>query len=267
MKKTTILNLITLLVTLFLLIFVVRAWYVSNEEVSITGANGGTSSDNFTLELERGTYSNSSWTWENTNSLAISEMQPGDAFFFRFKITASNSGSFKVSLHKLESALQEGSFQRTAVTTGGTTKYYVTMNGTKLYEMINATTAKITDGDNVAHTLYTYDEVNQKFELADYKIEDCFKYYDYGKGDSTFFNSHANAIGSDYLHAYDVTNALATYTIDTTTSNVWYGYFALEFNEEYSNKSYKHMDGIVKEDSNLFLSQIFNIKEFALEEI
>lgn len=272
MKKRTIINLITLLITTFLLIFVGRAWYVVNDKATANGIIATSASDAFTLELERGTYNAgqaTKWSWENTNNLSIANMQPGNAFFFRFKITASKAGSFKVSLNQIISSIQANTLTR--IQNGD--KYYVGLNSTKIFEMDNGT--KQTIYSNLTGTklgvLYNYDVEEEEFSLEDFKVEDSFKFYDYGLGNATYFNNQDNKVNNDgqvtqnasLLSAVD-----ARYTIQSVSeSTVWYGYFALEFNEELSIKTYKHMDGTVKSDSNLFQAQILSIKQFTLEEI
>ena len=219
MNKRLIINLITLVITAFLLIFVVRAWYVTNEKANVSGIVGETNSDNFTLELQRGTYnagSTTKWTWENTNNLAISNMQPGDTFFFRFKITASKAGKFKVSLSQIVSQIQENTLVRTAVTTGGNTKYYVTMNGTKLYEMQTATLLSIYSnaaGTTKLGDLYSYDAEEEEFGLVDFKVEDAFKFYDYQVGGDTFFDTYDNfpAVGEQTMLYFDLNERILYY--------------------------------------------------------
>ena len=279
MNKRLIINLITLVITAFLLIFVVRAWYVTNEKASVSGIHAVSASDALVLELERGTYnagSETKWTWTNTNDLSIRNMQPGDAFFFRFKITASKAGKFKITLNKITSSLQENTFVRLLENT----KYYAALNTTKLYEM-DSTGSEVEIFSDVAGTtslgiLYNYgpseeDSNVNVFTLDDFLVQDTFKYYDYGIGNSTYFNSQNNKVTDDgtiTTNAKLLNNISAEYEIESVDeSNVWYGYFALEFNEELSLKNYKHIDGKVKSDSNLYQAQLLNIKEFALTEI
>ena len=99
-----------------LLIFVGRAWYVNNAKVNANNIIGVSATDDFKLELERGKYnSDSSWTWTNVNNLSITSIQPGDVFFFRFKITISKASSFQVSINDVESVLQDTLITRTSV--------------------------------------------------------------------------------------------------------------------------------------------------------
>ena len=108
MNKKLILNLITLVTTSLLLVLVVFSWYVSNKVVRATNIMGESATDNFTLNLERGEYDGSSWTWTPTKSLSISNMQPGDTFFFRFRIESHKGGSLKIKLTDIESKITEG---------------------------------------------------------------------------------------------------------------------------------------------------------------
>ena len=279
MNKRLIINLITLVITAFHLIFVVRAWYVTNEKASVSGIIGSSDSDDFTLELERGIYNSGSqtkWTWVSTNDLSIQNMQPGDAFFFRFKITASKAGSFRITLSKINSSLQENTFVRLLENT----KYYAALNTTKLYEM-DSLGSEVEIFSDVSGTtslgiLYNYgpkEEGSEEnvFTLDDFLVQDTFKYYDYGIGSASFFDSQNNIVTDDgtvYDNAELLNNISIDYEIQSIDeSTIWYGYFALEFNEELSMKSYKHIDGKVKSDSNLYQAQVLNIKEFALTEI
>lgn len=278
MNKRLVINLITLVITAFLLIFVVRAWYVTNEKASVSGIIGSSDSDDFTLELERGIYNSGSqtkWTWVSTNDLSIQNMQPGDAFFFRFKITASKAGSFRITLSKINSSLQENTFVRLLENT----KYYAALNTTKLYEMdsLGSEVEIYSDVNGTTlGTLYNYgpkEEGSEEniFTLDDFLVQDTFKYYDYGIGDTTFFDSQNDKVTDDgtvTTKAKLLNDISIDYEIQSVDeSSVWYGYFALEFNEGLSMKSYKHIDGKVKSDSNLFQAQVLNIKEFALTEI
>ncbi len=64
MKRNLILNIATLVTTSLLLVFLVMAWYISNEQVSVTGIQGSTADDAFQLTLERGTNNSYHQSWE-----------------------------------------------------------------------------------------------------------------------------------------------------------------------------------------------------------
>ena len=378
MKKNLILNFFTLSVTCLLLIFVVMAWYITNEQVSVTGIVGSTEGDRFSLELERGEYNNGTWEWQETKSLAISNMQPGDVFFFRFKITVLKQGQFSTQFTDIESKIDP---EVVLARAGEVDDYYVSLNGNKYVNMNSAgTLAQVSVGADSEHsetkTLYSYDSEQatdyEKFSLVDFKVEDTFNFYDYGIGDSTFlyddnvendstgyavvidaidYNRHLVSnryylkVGDEYVLAtgdytesftyYSYDEVSGTYTEETngyaqlqryrqslvsdkyyvrsgsgtnqdpytyafatgtftpgynyyvaspstnirsiplvgaTTSyqinelGIKYQYFALEFNDELSIKTYLHQDGTYKADSNLYQAQILSIRKIGLKE-
>ncbi len=271
MNKKLVLNIITLVITTFLLIFVINAWYVSNSTATVSNVTGTTANDGFTLDLERGTYNGTSqvdgrtvynWTWQSTNDLSINNMEPGDAFFFRFKVTPTKNGTYRVSLGNITSSIQKDSNNADIIKQERVgDDYYVTFNSTKLFKMDNATTMNVygdtSKTDNLG-TLYTY--ASGKFTLDDYKVQDVFRYYNFGKLESDDFGRE-NVIPSDYT-GVALENVSYTYTASNT--NQFYVYFALEFNDEASLETYLHLDGTVKTDSNLYLCQLLKIGQFEL---
>ena len=275
MKKRTIINLITLIITTFLLIFVGRAWYVTNEKATVSNILATSESNSFTLELQRGTYNvadTPKWTWSENgiNNLSINSMQPGDTSFFRFKITISKASNFKVSVDEVNSILQENVLTRENVGTN----YYVMLNNTKLYKMNSATQCKIYSDTNETTelgVLYNYDTEEEKFTLDDFKVQSAFRFYDYGLHDDTYFNTQDNIVTNDHDITGDgkeIENLSVTYSATGITGTVVrYGYFALEFNDAASMKTYKHLDGTVKADSNLYQAQTMEIKKFVLQEL
>lgn len=274
MKKRNIINLITLVITAFLLIFVGRAWYVTNEKATVSGINAVSASDAFTLELQRGEYNagnTTKWTWTDTNNLSVANMQPGNAFFFRFKIVASKAGKFKVSLNKIVSSIQADVLSRVSEGENPNIDYYVAIYSTKMYKMDNATKVTIKNATSDLGVLYQNYTEEDGFELKDFKVQDTFKFYDYGLHEDNYFNTQDNNVTNDGTvtsNAKLLNEVSAEYTISSVEeTNTWYGYFALEFNEALSLVSYKHLDGFVKSDSNLYQAQMLSIKEFALEEI
>lgn len=267
MNKKLILNVITLATTTLLLVLVMFSWYVTNKEVRATGIMAGTETDNFTLILERGEYDGSSWTWTETKSLSISNMQPDDAFFFRFRIYSNNGGSLKVSLSKIESNITSGK-----ITLDSDNKS-VLINGVKVYELANNAVTiteykKDSSNNDVVdstHTLYTYS--NEEFSLSYYLIQNTFKYYDYGvqTGDNAATFTYDDKVSHSPNAGVVLTEIAKTYTgLLTGTS---YAYFALEFNDELSTKSYMHIDNQVKSDSNLFQAQTLVIGRIGVEEV
>lgn len=279
MNKRTIINLITLVITAFLLIFVGRAWYVNNAKVNANNIIGVSATDDFKLELERGKYnSDSSWTWTNVNNLSITSMQPGDVFFFRFKITISKASSFQVSINDVESVLQDTLITRTSVentsVNPSTTDYYVSLNTTRLYKMDSATVCNLyTKDDKSTHkVLYTYDTTDAVLKLQDYLVETTFRFYNYDLHDADFFDDKDNVLSDDDLEitgeGQTLDNLSVTYDASSITGTVVkYGYFALEFNNEASEVEYVHLDGNFKKDSNPYQGQTLAIKKFVLQEL
>ena len=259
MKKNMFINLIMLSVTSFLLVLVLMAWYVSNQQVSASGITGKTEDGSFTLELERGTYNSANtekWTWDKTKALSISNMQPNDVFFFRFKITAKNGGSLKVKLSGIESAITS------SVTVSGTS---VLIGGVKYFDLAN-NKVTVKNGDTTLGTLYNYS--NSELSLADFKVEDTFKFYDYGIGTVNFYKPDSAIYYTDSISEAPNSGVVLS-NITTTYSNlsegVSYGYFALEFNDALSLKTYTHLDGTVKTDNNLYQAQTLSISSISVE--
>ena len=258
MKKNRIINLIMLSVTSLLLILVSMAWYVSNKEVKASGITGKTEDGSFTLELERGTYNEANatkWTWTPTSSLSITNMQPNDVFFFRFKITARTTGSLNVRLAGISSALTS------SVTVEGTD---VLIGGVKAYDLVN-NKVTIKNGDTTLGTLYNYS--SGELSLADYKVENTFKFYDYGVGTVNFYKEGTTYYTDSLTEAPKAGVRLTSITTkyEDLDEGVSYGYFALEFNDALSLVTYTHLDGKSKEDSNLYQAQTLSISSISVE--
>jgi len=263
MKKNILINLITLSITSLLLVLVVMAWYVSNTVVTASGITGRTADGNFELLLQRGEYNDNSWTWTDTKSLSISNMQPADVFFFRFKITARTSGSLKVNLSGISSQIPND------VLTLGKDNKSVYVSGTKYYEL-TSNAVVIKNGETTLGTLYNYS--NGTFTLDDFLVHETFNYLDYGLGTADFYKPDTNPDTKIYYTtdisecpkpAEDLTNISANYTISTAGDH--YGYFALEFNDAKSLKTYTHIDGVSKTDSNLYQAQTLSISTISVE--
>ena len=249
-SKNLIINIVLLTITAGLLIATMMAWYISNKEVSASGISASTDDGLFTLELERGTYADDTWSWTPTSSLSISNMQPNDTFFFRFKITARSEGSLRVKLSGISSNLQEDSV------TLSNDNISVLVNGAKCYELDNNNRVMIN-----SQILYTY--ANSSFSLGYYLVQNTFKYYDYEIGTSSF-EYDDNVLNSPNA-GVQLLDISATYNV--SDAGIFYGYFALEFNDQLSLVNYQHIDGITKEDSNLYQSQILAIKQISVETI
>ena len=81
-KINLILSSISLSITALLLVMITVAWYATNKTAYVTAGIGSTKGIGYDLALQRGTYQNNSWTWEYTNDLSITHLQPGDVYYF-----------------------------------------------------------------------------------------------------------------------------------------------------------------------------------------
>ena len=239
------------------------SWYVSNKEVSASGIVARTKDSDFVLRLERGIYDSveDEWDWQPTTSLSITNMQPDDAFFFRFRIEANITGRINVKLSSITSTLDN-------TVTLGTDNTSVLVGGAKYYDLDNTNKVVIKGANNsTLGTLYEY--INSKFELKDFLVQDTFYYYDYGLGTEDFYRTGTTYYTDDVSECPNdemvLDNITASYTLATT--GVAYGYFALEFNDELSIKDYIPLDGLLKSDSNLYQSQVLAIKQISVEAV
>lgn len=263
MNKKILINIVMLSLTSLLLIITMFSWYVSNKQVSANGITATTAEGNFDLVLEKGTYDSThkTWTWEPTKSLSITNMQPNDVFFFRFKITAKTTGNLKVTLSNIKSEAVNN------VVKLDIDNKSVLISGVKTYELDSSNNVVIKNGNTTLGTLYSY--ATGKFSLVDYEIQDTFYYYSYGLGTENFYKTGTTYYTDDISECpnnppQDLTNITETYSI---SSNESYGYFALEFNNTKSEVTYTHIDGAVKKDSNLYQAQSLVIATIGVEEV
>lgn len=268
MKKNLILNSITLFLTTLIIVMITMAWYLANDTVKAEGIFGRTEDEDYSLKLQRGIYNstNSTWTWTDTNSLSISNIQPGDSFFFRIIITTSRDIRLDMDFAGIESAVDS------SITAANG---YVSIGATKKYNIVN-NSVKVTEGGQ-SKTLYNI--TGNKVELVDYKVEDTFRFYNYGicttnpnsviSGTSnvtvTYNNQPLdNNVSNDNITPVPLGNVQTNYSVTSTgTNTIAFAYFALEFNDAASIVDYSYtFDNVLKtcSDSNLYQSQYLNIK-------
>ena len=93
MKRNLILSFCSLFITTFLLVCTLFAWFTANSKVQAGNIVSGSAGDLMTLSIERGTYvgpsnatsySDANWEWTETKGVNITNMEPGQIFFFRF---------------------------------------------------------------------------------------------------------------------------------------------------------------------------------------
>ena len=270
-----ILSLISLSITALLLVMITMAWYATNKTAYVNGGVGSTKGTDYDLTLQRGTFKNNTWTWENTNDLSITHLQPGDAYFFRFKIEYDAQVLFETSFSDITSSLVENDL---VVATVGT-KTYVRINGTNqnwLESVSNAVNiVEVINGTNqTAKQLYSTAGSVVTLATTAYRVADTFKLYDYGLGtinfgnDATISSSDLKESGGTITSEILTSNPSMRYDLSQTSgSGEAYGYFALEFNDELSTKTYIHLDGTTSSDSNLYQCQVLSIGAIALRDI
>ena len=264
MKKRFLLNFISLALTTSLLVLLVFGWYISNKEVSASGIVARTKDSDFVLRLEIGSYDENDedkWTWTPTTSLSITNMQPDNVFFFRFRIEATTTGRINVKMSGVSSTIDN------TITLASDNKS-VLIGGAKYFELDNTNKVVITGTNNLTlGTLYQYN--NSKFSLVDFLVEDTFKFYDYGLGTEDFYKTegvyYTDSISEAPNEGTSLDQISSYYQISQT--GVSYGYFALEFNDLLSLRTYLHLDNELKEDSNLFQAQVLAIKNISVEAV
>ena len=276
-KVNLILSIVSFSITALLLVMVSMAWYATNKKANVNSVLGRTAGTDYNLALQRGTYSQGSWTWADTNDLSITNLQPGDVYFFRFKIEYDSQVKFETTFSEISSALVENDL--IVFTSGG--RSYVQINGTGqnwLEASGNAVSiVEVVNGVNQSpKQLYSTAGGVVSLQTTAYRVADTFKLYDYGLGNQTF---SADAIiqasdqkedGSGAITSTLLTsNAAIEYDLSTlaSASGDAYGYFALEFNDALSIKNYIHLDGTTSSDSNLYQSQTITIGAIGLRDI
>jgi hypothetical protein len=109
-----------------------------------------------------------------------------------------------------------------------------------------------------------------------YNVADTFMLTDYGLGTATFGNDNVIAAADTKEYGTGlVTSSVLTsnpsmrYDLSNLqlASGEAYRYFALEFNDALSKKTYIHHDGQVYSDSNLYQCQALSIGAFAIRDI
>ncbi len=270
-QLNSILTTSCLFVTVLLLIATMFSWYVSNKEVNANGIVATSGGNEYSATLERGIYSSGSWTWVETSELKITKMEPGNAFFFRFRITSQTACDLITDFSNNTSSLQTNLMEDNILTVNnGHLSYY----GIDLYEIENneVTILDKTSGSDVSKKLYSISQNNISLHTnTPYLISNTFRFYNYGLSDSaTAFNAYDDKIDSTdtligtstTISALDLDNAKVTYSMDS--QGVYYAYFSLEFNNQASLVTYKHFDGNYYEDSNLYQFQTISFENIGL---
>ena len=244
-KLNLYMSIFTLSVTLCLLIMTVFSWYVTNKNVFATGIFGSSESDDFSLKLQKGTYTDSTWDWVDSNSISLTNINPGDTFFFRIKFETTNTNSFLFELKDISSELQT-----TKLVVDNEYICFKATNNIPLYKLIDN---KFKIGEDI---LYSYDTTNEIISLGStFYIENTFLVYNLGlNSDTPDFTDDLSQIEKDKVKALN-----ESFLIENV-SETKYFYFALEFNEELSLKT---IDGI--QCSNAYLYQKLTIGNISIQ--
>ena len=249
MKKNLFLSICSLLVTTFLLFFLVVGWYVSNTEVSANGIFGTTAGDDYEVHLKRAEVNEGGniLGFVDTKNLSLTGLEPNSIFIFSLTIKAKGSENVNLALsfNEIESILNSDKL----VVENNILYRSVDNIKIPLYTLSNGE-IRITEDGGSSKLLYSYD--GAKLSLGDYLIEDTFKAYDLGKVVPTT-NKINKANGAPLKDAN--MNIVASNTEETY-------YFALEFNEDLANKA---IGGFIS--SNLYLYQSLKIGRISLEKI
>lgn len=277
MKKVNlILSVISLTVTSFLIVLIIFAWYATNKTANVSAGIGHTKGTDYDLTLQRGEYSAGNWRWTDTNELSIDNLQPGDCYYFRFKIDYDARVVFETSFSEITSSLVENKV--VVVTSNGRTCVQINGTGLNWFEVSNNSVSIVEYVGNTPQTakqLYSISAGVVSLNTTNYNVADTFKLYDYGLGTVEFSNDNVLSLtdlkesGGTITSTNLTSNPTIRYDLSglASASGEAYGYFALEFNDELSTKRYLHLDNTISSDSNIYQCQAMTIGAIALREI
>ena len=180
-KLNTFLSVLSLILTSFVLIFVVNAWYVSNDQVSANGIVGKTEGTKGTFYLYY--WDDSIDEWKLSQNSVNTELWPNDVVYFKLVSTGVKEGvNYQARFNGISTSLNTEKVTAKKIETTGdttTTTYQVLYDSTVMYE---SATKEIKvkdiddDGKTVEKTLYSLSD-NLSIALKDYKIENVIKLY------------------------------------------------------------------------------------------
>ena len=240
-NNNLIFSVFSLLATMFLLVCIVTAWYATNTEADASGIFGSTLGNNYSLKLQRAKVDNEGNVidWIQTDNLAFSNINPGNVFLFRIELNTDKEVEFNVRFADVSSSLVSNKL--VAIDD------WICLNqeGYKLYKLENN---QVIIQDKI---LYEYREGEVK--LKDYLIHNTIYFYELKEEPTT--TTIPNELNGTILP--NVSN----YNI-SSTDELKYFYFALEFNEELS---LVEIDGY--ESSNCYLYQKLTIGYISITKI
>ena len=235
MQKKTILNLITLAVTTFLLVLVVFSWYVSNKEVRASGIIASTAGEDYSLKLQRGKfeYSNGEWkwTWEDSDSMTFSNIEPGSALFFRIVVDTSAAHEFSVKFSNVQSSIKEDTlvaYNEKSLVTYSKTSDTTKVSGKSYYTGVFSK-ASVTAGNTIKK--YTYYELdNNSYKITtdtvfsgskDYYLANFYKENNPDLSKNTYYEKSAEPTGINAVgYKYDTNSIKYLYPLDNNSVKI-----------------------------------------------
>lgn len=235
MKKNLFLSICSLILTSFLLFFLVFGWYVSNKEVTANGIFGSTGGNDYSLTLERATLDKAGNVtgWVTADNMAFNNVAPNNVFLFRMGLESKSQEDviLNVSFDDISSRLTENKL------IAKDKKIFFADGEIPLYDIDENNQVMV---DN--KLLYKVNPKDNTISLGDYQIHNTFMFYDLGTAEPAT-NKLAPPLKG--LELAKVNN----YQIKANNQKEYF-YFALEFNEE---KSLVMQDGVLS--SNCYLYQ------------
>ena len=313
MKRNLILSFCSLFITTFLLVCTLFAWFTANSKVKAGNIVAGSAGDVMTLSIERGTYigpsnateyNEANWEWTETKGVSISNMEPGQIFFFRFVFSNATARTINPRFLDYSSVTANlGIYEHyipvnkaTEPFNSGTT-YYTSSNGidytvatgiTEFAQNVDYYTkvefVGVSEGNYNSDTIITNNKVQvteggetktlynivtegstRVVKLADYLIEDVMLFHTFG---TTGPANNKIPTSGGIVFSNDAAMGAVGYTVQTS-ENDQYGYFALEFSDDLSSKNYiinghSYM-ATGDANSNLYANQGLNIPRISLE--
>ena len=242
MKKNLILNFSSLIVTAFLLVFLIFGWYVSNTEVEATGILGSTAGEEYEARLMK---LDDNGIWVDCNDITFSNIEPGSIYYFKLilKSKTDKSLDLKVSFNELSSAIMDNKIRlenNSIINLKSGLPIYDVLDNKVMVNEVESDTSK-------KKTLYTI--TDGRIGLSDYKMHEAFMIYDLKNNEP---NLNTEVSGGIKLSEGAGFNVLAS-----KEENSYY--FALEFN---NSLSLKNIDGLIS--SNVYLFQTMKIGRISL---
>ncbi len=223
-KLNLILSCASLCVTVALLILSVFSWYVTNQEVNVTGIVASTAGEDLTFTLYYYDEDESEWT-PMTDALVFENTLPGEAKYF--KLVCENSGTDDITINGYFEGIQS-KLDTDFVKVSGN---YVTYNTVPAYQINNTSRAVLIDN----RVLYSVQ--GSTISLGYYKIEEGFRIQYFGETEtngtespSTTYNSIDNQPNDGTVRSVN-SSLFENLIIPTTGKNLYFAFVYLDDDE------------------------------------